>query len=268
MSGSRTRRFPSRGRVSSRCGLPPPSAYVGQTSASSSTAPALDADRDAPVLRSFFIRDGEVEEEELTAVTAPPFTEDQVGATRGTSSCPTWAAPVSGAPRCERAGDRRGRPRLADRDVPRGRRRGEARDRRLRRRRRVELQRQILHTNADVGRPKVVSAVEHLRAINPTIEVVGHEELLFSTNVFETFEPYDVIVDGTDNFPVRYLVNDATQFMGKPLVYGSIYQFEGQATVFLPGTETPCYRCCSPRRPRRARCRRAPRAACSACCPA
>jgi molybdopterin/thiamine biosynthesis adenylyltransferase len=111
---------------------------------------------------------------------------------------------------------------------------------------RSNLQRQILHTDADVGRSKVESALEHLRAINPTIEVVGHDTLLFSDNVFDVMEPYDVIVDGTDNFPVRYLVNDATQFMGKPLVYGSIYQFEGQATVFLPGTESPCYRCLFP----------------------
>jgi molybdopterin/thiamine biosynthesis adenylyltransferase len=113
----------------------------------------------------------------------------------------------------------------------------------------TNLQRQILHTTGDVGRSKVASAVEHLRAINPTIEVVGHETLLFSTNVFEIFEGYDVIVDGTDNFPVRYLVNDATQFTGKPLVYGSIYQFEGQATVFMPGQETPCYRCLFPAPP-------------------
>jgi len=113
----------------------------------------------------------------------------------------------------------------------------------------TNLQRQILHTTADVGRSKVASAVEHLRAINPTIEVVGHETLLFSTNVFEIFEGYDVIVDGTDNFPVRYLVNDATQFTGKPLVYGSIYQFEGQAPVFMPGQETPCYRCLFPAPP-------------------
>ena len=113
----------------------------------------------------------------------------------------------------------------------------------------TNLQRQILHTTADVGRSKVTSAVEHLRAINPTIEIVGHETLLFSTNVFEIFEGYDVIVDGTDNFPVRYLVNDATQFTGKPLVYGSIYQFEGQATVFTPGQETPCYRCLFPAPP-------------------
>jgi len=113
----------------------------------------------------------------------------------------------------------------------------------------TNLQRQILHTTADVGRSKVASAVEHLSAINPTIEIVGHETLLFSTNVFEIFEGYDVIVDGTDNFPVRYLVNDATQFTGKPLVYGSIYQFEGQATVFMPGQETPCYRCLFPAPP-------------------
>src|SRR4051794_1165458 len=111
------------------------------------------------------------------------------------------------------------------------------------------LQRQILHTDGDVGRSKVESAVEHLRAINPTIDVVGHDTLLFSTNVFDVFDGYDVIVDGTDNFPVRYLVNDACQFMGKPLVYGSIYQFEGQATIFMPGQETPCYRCLFPSPP-------------------
>ena len=129
------------------------------------------------------------------------------------------------------------------------------------------LQRQILHTNADVGRSKVESALEHLRAINPTVEIVGHDTLLFSTNVFDVMEPYDVIVDGTDNFPVRYLVNDATQFLGKPLVYGSIYQFEGQATVFMPGRRRPATGASSRRRRRPAPSRRAPRAACSACCP-
>jgi len=113
----------------------------------------------------------------------------------------------------------------------------------------TNLQRQILHTTADVGRSKVESAVEHLRAINPTIEIVAHDTLLFSTNVFEVMEPYDVVIDGTDNFPVRYLVNDATQFMGKPLVYGSIFQWEGQATVFMPGQEAPCYRCLFPSPP-------------------
>ena len=111
------------------------------------------------------------------------------------------------------------------------------------------LQRQILHTSDDIGRPKVESAIEHLRSINPTIEIEGHDTLLFSTNVYDVFDGYDIIVDGTDNFPVRYLVNDATQFTGKPLVYGSIYQFEGQATVFMPDKETPCYRCLFPSPP-------------------
>jgi len=113
----------------------------------------------------------------------------------------------------------------------------------------TNLQRQILHTTADVGRPKVESAVEHLRAINPTIDIVAHDTLLFSTNVFDVMEPYDIVIDGTDNFPVRYLVNDATQFMGKPLVYGSIFQWEGQATVFMPGQDAPCYRCLFPSPP-------------------
>jgi len=111
------------------------------------------------------------------------------------------------------------------------------------------LQRQIVHSTADIGRPKVESAVDRLRAINPTIEIVPYDTILSSRNAFEVIEPWDVVVDGTDNFPVRYLVNDATQFLGKPLVYGSIYQFEGQATVFMPGQETPCYRCLFPTPP-------------------
>jgi molybdopterin/thiamine biosynthesis adenylyltransferase len=113
------------------------------------------------------------------------------------------------------------------------------------------LQRQILHTDADVDRPKVASALDHLRALNPTIELIGYDTMLSSDNVMEIMEPYDLVIDGTDNFPVRYLVNDATQFLGKPLVYGSIYQFEGQATVFMPGQEAPapCYRCLFPAPP-------------------
>jgi sulfur-carrier protein adenylyltransferase/sulfurtransferase len=111
------------------------------------------------------------------------------------------------------------------------------------------LQRQILHTDADVDRPKVASALEHLGALNPTIELIGHDTVLSSENVMQIMEPYDVVIDGTDNFPVRYLVNDAAQFLGKPLVYGSIYQFEGQATVFMPGREAPCYRCLFPAPP-------------------
>jgi sulfur-carrier protein adenylyltransferase/sulfurtransferase len=111
------------------------------------------------------------------------------------------------------------------------------------------LQRQIVHGTSDVGRPKVESAAARLRDLNPTIDVIEHDLLLSSENAFEVLEPYDVVVDGTDNFPVRYLVNDATQMLGKPLVYGSIYQFDGQATVFLPGRDAPCYRCLFPEPP-------------------
>jgi len=111
------------------------------------------------------------------------------------------------------------------------------------------LQRQLLHDTADVGRPKVASATERLNELNPNVEVVAHETLLSSANAFDVLGAYDVVVDGTDNFPVRYLVNDATQMLGKPLVYGSIYQWEGQASVFLPGPNTPCYRCLFPEPP-------------------
>ena len=111
------------------------------------------------------------------------------------------------------------------------------------------LHRQLLHDTADVGRPKVDSATERLNELNPNVDVVGYRELLSSANAFEVIGPYDVVVDGTDNFPVRYLVNDATQLLDKPLVYGSIYQWEGQASVFLPGPETPCYRCLFPEPP-------------------
>ena len=111
------------------------------------------------------------------------------------------------------------------------------------------LQRQIAHGTSDAGRPKVESAADTLREINPNVEVVTYDTLLNSGNAFEVLDPWDLVVDGTDNFPVRYLVNDATQMLGKPLVYGSIYQFEGQATVFMPGQETPCYRCLFPSPP-------------------
>ncbi|MBI4260248.1 MAG: molybdopterin-synthase adenylyltransferase MoeB [Actinobacteria bacterium] len=113
----------------------------------------------------------------------------------------------------------------------------------------TNLQRQILHTTADVGRPKVESAVDRLSALNPGIEIVGHDTVLTSANAMDLLGGYDVIVDGSDNFPVRYLANDATQMLGKPLVHGSIYQFDGQATVFMPGPETPCYRCLFPHPP-------------------
>jgi adenylyltransferase/sulfurtransferase len=113
----------------------------------------------------------------------------------------------------------------------------------------TNLQRQVIHGTSDVGRPKVESAASRLREINPGISVVPHDTILTSQNAFEILEPYDLVVDGTDNFPVRYLVNDATQMLRKPLVYGSIFQFEGQATVFMPGPETPCYRCLFPEPP-------------------
>ncbi|MGH2572838.1 MAG: HesA/MoeB/ThiF family protein [Actinomycetota bacterium] len=113
----------------------------------------------------------------------------------------------------------------------------------------TNLQRQLLHDTDDVGRPKVDSAAERLEGINPEVAVIKHNAVLNSENAFEILGQYDVVVDGSDNFPVRYLVNDATQMLGKPLVYGSIYQFDGQASVFLPGPENPCYRCLFPEPP-------------------
>ncbi|HYT29835.1 MAG TPA: molybdopterin-synthase adenylyltransferase MoeB [Actinomycetota bacterium] len=113
----------------------------------------------------------------------------------------------------------------------------------------TNLQRQLLHDTDDVGRPKVASAIERLEGINPTIDYVPHDTVLTSDNAMDILSGYDVVVDGSDNFPVRYLVNDATQMLGTPLVYGSIYQFEGQASVFLPGQGTPCYRCLFPQPP-------------------
>jgi adenylyltransferase/sulfurtransferase len=110
------------------------------------------------------------------------------------------------------------------------------------------LQRQILHGTSDVGRPKVESAREKLEDINPNVNVVVHEEALTSENALEIFKDYDVIVDGTDNFPTRYLVNDACVLLGKPNVYGSIFRFEGQASVFW-AEEGPCYRCLYPEPP-------------------
>jgi sulfur-carrier protein adenylyltransferase/sulfurtransferase len=110
------------------------------------------------------------------------------------------------------------------------------------------LQRQILHTNDRIGIPKVESAEMTLRALNPDVRVVKFQERLSSENVRRIFEGFDVIVNGCDNFPTRYLVNDACVFMKKPLVDGSIFQFEGQATVFYP-PKGPCYRCLFPEPP-------------------
>jgi len=110
------------------------------------------------------------------------------------------------------------------------------------------LQRQILHSTPDVGRPKLTSAKEKLTALNPEIEIRTHEVALSSQNALQLFEPYDVIVDGTDNFPTRYLVNDACVLLGKPNAYGSIFRFEGQASVFAT-KDGPCYRCLYPEPP-------------------
>jgi adenylyltransferase/sulfurtransferase len=110
------------------------------------------------------------------------------------------------------------------------------------------LQRQILHSTPDVGIPKLTSARNKLHALNPEIDIRTHEVALSSQNALELFEPYDIIVDGTDNFPTRYLVNDACVILGKPNAYGSIFRFEGQASVFAT-KEGPCYRCLYPEPP-------------------
>jgi sulfur-carrier protein adenylyltransferase/sulfurtransferase len=110
------------------------------------------------------------------------------------------------------------------------------------------LQRQILHTNDRVGMPKTESAELTIRGLNPDINVQAYNQRLTTDNVMEMFADYDIIVDGCDNFPTRYLVNDAAVLMGKPIVHGSIFQFEGQASVFKPH-EGPCYRCLFPTPP-------------------
>src|SRR3989454_1920546 len=110
------------------------------------------------------------------------------------------------------------------------------------------LQRQILHGTPDVGRSKLASAKDRLTALNPEIEIRTHEVALSSQNALQLFAPYDIVVDGTDNFPTRYLVNDACVLLGKPNAYGSIFRFEGQASVFY-AKEGPCYRCLYPEPP-------------------
>lgn len=111
---------------------------------------------------------------------------------------------------------------------------------------RSNLQRQILHGENDLGRSKLDSAVETLREINPGVEIVRHETRLGSANAMEIARPYDVILDGTDNFATRYLSNDLAVLLGKPNVYGSIFRFEGQCSVFAPQWGGPCYRCLFP----------------------
>ncbi|MBO0684257.1 MAG: molybdopterin-synthase adenylyltransferase MoeB [Candidatus Dormibacteraeota bacterium] len=111
------------------------------------------------------------------------------------------------------------------------------------------LQRQILHGTDDLGKLKVDSAAEAIQSINPDVEVVKHNLHINSTNALDVFRPYDVIVDGTDNFPTRYLSNDAAYFLGKPLVHGAIFRFEGQMTMFDAARGTGCYRCLFPNPP-------------------
>jgi molybdopterin/thiamine biosynthesis adenylyltransferase/rhodanese-related sulfurtransferase len=119
------------------------------------------------------------------------------------------------------------------------------------------LQRQIVHATSRVGMPKVESAAKAIADLNPDVKVVGHEERLNSSNVDRLFADYDVVVDGTDNFPTRYLVNDASFFLGKPVVHGSIFRFDGQCTTFVPESAAkklgiksgPCYRCLYPEPP-------------------
>lgn len=110
------------------------------------------------------------------------------------------------------------------------------------------LQRQIIHGTGDVGRPKLHSARDRIREINPNVEVVLYEQALDSSNAMDIIRDYDVVIDGTDNFPTRYLTNDACVLLDKPNVYGSIFRFEGQASVFY-ARQGPCYRCLFPEPP-------------------
>lgn len=110
------------------------------------------------------------------------------------------------------------------------------------------LQRQILHGSSELGRPKTESAARRLRDLNPDVQVVEHRERLVADNILSVIGSYDFIVDGSDNFPTRYLVNDACVLAGKPLSHGAIFRFEGQATTVVPGAG-PCYRCLYPEPP-------------------
>lgn len=110
------------------------------------------------------------------------------------------------------------------------------------------LQRQIIHTTDRVGRPKTESARETIEALNPDVKVITHDVWLSSQTILDVIRDYDVIVNGADNFPTRYLVNDAAVLLGKPVVDGSIFRFDGQVTVYKPG-EGPCYRCLYPEPP-------------------
>ena len=111
------------------------------------------------------------------------------------------------------------------------------------------LQRQIIHGTEDVGRPKTLSAKETIASINPNVEVIVHNTRISSENALDLIAPYDIVVDGTDNFPTRYLTNDACVLLKKANAYGSIFRFEGQASVFAPHLGGPCYRCLYPEPP-------------------
>jgi sulfur-carrier protein adenylyltransferase/sulfurtransferase len=111
------------------------------------------------------------------------------------------------------------------------------------------LQRQILHGTKDVGRPKIQSAADRIRDVNPNVKLDLHETRFTSKNAMEIAKNYDLIIDGTDNFPTRYLANDVSVLLKKPNVYGSIFRFEGQASVFAPALGGPCYRCLYPEPP-------------------
>lgn len=110
------------------------------------------------------------------------------------------------------------------------------------------LQRQIIHATSDLGRPKAESAARRVRALNPDVHVVTHRQRLISQNILAIVEGYDLVVDGTDNFPARYLINDGCVLAEKPFVHGAVFRFEGQATTILPG-QGPCYRCIYPEPP-------------------
>lgn len=111
------------------------------------------------------------------------------------------------------------------------------------------LQRQILHGTKDVGRKKLNSARDRIKDVNPNVNVVLHDAMFRSDNAIEIVEGYDIVIDGTDNFPTRYLSNDVCVFLKKPNIYGSIFRFDGQATVFAPHLGGPCYRCLYPEPP-------------------
>src|SRR3990172_7491041 len=111
------------------------------------------------------------------------------------------------------------------------------------------LQRQILHSTKTIDKPKVESAKETLEALNPDVEVVPYKERLTSANIMEIIRDYDIVLDGSDNFPTRFLVNDACFFLGKTLISGSIFRFEGQITTLKPRSGHPCYRCLYPAPP-------------------